>query len=265
MLIAQISDLHIRAPGAPLMTSYDTAARLSAAVARLNAMVPRPDLVLISGDLTNGPAAGEYEALAELLAPLAIPYRVVAGNHDEAEGLRRTFGAAGWLPMDGDFIQYTVEEFPVRLIVLDSRIPGRPEGALCERRLAWTADRLAEQTDRPTIVALHHPPFALGLTALDGLRCQEGAEELGALLRGRANVLAVLCGHAHRATAVNWNGIHGYVAPSVAYQFALDLGPRPPYCWTDEPSAMALHLYRPEGGLVSHLCPIGDFPHHPFG
>ncbi|MBP2315859.1 phosphodiesterase [Azospirillum soli] len=260
MLIAQISDLHVTAPDARRTTAYDNNARLAAAVAHLNALEPRPDLVLITGDLVNGPKPGEYEALTEILEPLAIPYRIVAGNHDDRDRLRRTFGAANWMPVDGDFIQYAVEEFPVRVLVLDSVVAGKAVGALCERRLAWTAERLAEQPGRPTIVALHHPPFDTGLAFLDTLRCIEGAEELGRLVRAHPNVLAVLCGHTHRQTAVSWNGTYGYVAPSVAYQVALDLTPEPPYRWTEEPSAVALHLVRPDVGLITHLSPVGDYP-----
>ncbi|MBP2294469.1 phosphodiesterase [Azospirillum rugosum] len=265
MLIAQISDLHVVAPGSTPTTAYDTNARLAAAVAHLNALDPRPDLVLITGDLINGPKPGEYEALAEILAPLAIPYRVLAGNHDDRDGLRRSFAGTGWMPManediQGDFIQYAVEEFPVRVLMLDSVVAGSPVGALCERRLAWTAERLAEQPERPTIIALHHPPFDTGLAFLDTLRCVEGAEELGRLVRSSPNVLAVLSGHTHRQTALNWNGAYGYVAPSIAYQIALDLTPEPPYRWTEEPSALALHLYRPGAGLITHLSPIGGYP-----
>ena len=264
MLIAQMSDLHVTAPGTAPTTDYDTNARLAAAVAHLNALDPRPDLVLITGDLINGPKPGEYEALATLLEPLAIPYRVVTGNHDDRDGLRRTFASSGWMPMEGEFIQYAVEDFPVRVLVLDSAVPGSPVGALCARRIAWTAERLAEQPERPTIITLHHPPFDTGLAFLDTLRCLEGAEELGRLVRACPNVLAVLCGHTHRQTALNWNGAYGYVAPSVAYQVALDLTPEPPYRWTEEPSALALHLYRPGVGLITHLSPIGDYPAREF-
>lgn len=259
MLIAQMSDLHVMAPGSTPATDYDTNARLAAAVAHLNALDPRPDLLLITGDLVNGPKPGEYEALADLLAPLAIPYRVLAGNHDDREGLRRTFAGAGWMPTDGDFIQYAVEEFPVRVLMLDSVVPGSPVGALCARRLAWTAERLAEQPERPTIIALHHPPFDTGLAFLDTLRCVEGADELGRLVRANPNVLAVFSGHTHRQTALNWNGAYGYVAPSVAYQIALDLTPQPPYRWSEEPSALALHLVRPGTGLITHLSPVGAY------
>lgn len=264
MLIAQMSDLHVTAPGTAPATDYDTNARLAAAVAHLNAMTPRPDLLLITGDLVNGPKPGEYEALSALLEPLAVPVRVVAGNHDDREGMRRSFAQTGWMPTEGTFIHYAVEEFPVRILVLDSVVSGQAVGGLCAGRLSWLAERLDEQPERPTVLALHHPPFDTGLAFLDTLRCREGAEELGRLVRSHPNVKAVLCGHTHRQTAVAWNGAHGYVAPSIAYQVALDLAPEPPYRWTEEPSALALHLFRPDGAVVTHLSVIGDYPAREF-
>ncbi|MGY0787872.1 phosphodiesterase [Azospirillum argentinense] len=264
MLIAQMSDLHVTAPGTAPTTAYDTNARLAAAVAHLNALVPRPDLVLITGDLVNGPKPGEYAALSALLESLAIPFRVLPGNHDDRAELRRTFAGTGWMPMNGPFLHHAVEGFPVRILMLDSVIPGSAVGGLCTDRLSWLAERLAEQAERPTVLALHHPPFDTGLAFLDTLRCLEGAEELGRLVRSRPNVRAVLCGHTHRQTAVAWNGAHGYVAPSVAYQIALDLAPEPPYRWTEEPSALALHQFRPDGTVVTHLSVIGDYPGREF-
>ncbi|AWK88996.1 phosphodiesterase [Azospirillum thermophilum] len=260
MLIAQISDLHVTARGTRPFPAADTNQRLAATVAHLNAMTPRPDLVLITGDLINGPAEGEYEAVLEGLEPLEIPFRVLPGNHDDRAGLRRAFGDRGWLPMEGQFLHYAVEEFPVRVLMLDSVIPGSPVGALCPARLAWIAARLAEQPDRPTLVALHHPPFPIGMQFLDTMRCIEGAEELGAMLRRHGKVLGVVCGHIHRQATVNWGGLTGFVAPSSAYVIAFDLAPKPPYRWTEEPPAVALHLHRPDVGLVTHLSPVGDFP-----
>ena len=87
MLIAQISDLHVTVEGALVVGKVDSQATLAAAVARLNALHPRPDLVVITGDLVNGPKPGEYEALARLLEPLTLPWCAIPGNHDDRAGL----------------------------------------------------------------------------------------------------------------------------------------------------------------------------------
>src|SRR5687767_3509578 len=106
MLIAQITDLHITVDGRFPVGEVDTRAALAAAVAELNALVPRPDLVAITGDLINGPLPGEYEVLADILAKLELPWCAVPGNHDDRAGLRALCAGQPWLPPEGPFFQY---------------------------------------------------------------------------------------------------------------------------------------------------------------
>ena len=88
ILIAQISDLHIKAPGELAYGKVDTAAALERCIATLNAFEPRPDLVVISGDLVDTPTLAEYEHLKRLLAPLQIPFIGIPGNHDSRAMMR---------------------------------------------------------------------------------------------------------------------------------------------------------------------------------
>ncbi|MGQ9365242.1 phosphodiesterase [Azospirillum sp. ST 5-10] len=263
MLIAQITDLHVTPRGTMALGAVDTNAHLAAAVAHLNALAPRPDLVLVTGDLANTPRPGEYEMLAELLAPLALPLRVLPGNHDDRGELRRWFGERCGLPAEGEFLHHAVEAGPLRVLMLDTQRPGRPEGELCARRLAWIAERLAEAPERPTLIAMHHQPFATGLP-VDTMGCA-GADGLAALVRQRpGQVVGVVCGHVHRPITAAWAGTVAFCAPSTAHQFALDLRPGAAFRWTAEPPAVALHLWRPDGGLVTHLSAIGDHPGRSF-
>ena len=87
--IAQISDLHIKRPGSLAYGRVDTANALERCVAALNDFRPRPDLVVISGDLADTPTVEEYEYLRRLLAPLALPFVAIPGNHDSRESMRR--------------------------------------------------------------------------------------------------------------------------------------------------------------------------------
>lgn len=256
MLIAQITDLHVTAHGTKAFGMVDTNAHLAAAVDYLNRLDPPPDLVLITGDLANTPEPAEYAALAELLAPLALPCRAIPGNHDDRAGLRTTFGPRGWVPLQGDFLHQTADDGPLRIILLDTQEPGRIEGRLCERRLAWLAERLAEAPDRPTLLAMHHPPFRTGLEGMDRIRCF-GTEGLADLLAGHRNVLGIVCGHVHRPVTVGWGGVVAFAAPSTAHQIAIDLRAHAPYRWTAEPPAVALHRWTPDDGLVTHLSFIG--------
>src|SRR6266550_639034 len=114
MLIAQISDMHVKAEGKLLFRRIDTAGFLERAVAHVNALDPRPDIVLATGDLVDGGKPEEYAHLRRMLAPLAMPLYMIPGNHDARDALREAFPEHAYLPPTG-FLQYTIENLPVRL------------------------------------------------------------------------------------------------------------------------------------------------------
>jgi 3',5'-cyclic-AMP phosphodiesterase len=257
MLIAQISDMHVKADGELLYRRIDTAGHLERAVAHVNALDPRPDIVLATGDLVEAGKPEEYARLRRLLAPLAMPVYLIPGNHDAREALRAAFADHAYLPSSG-FLQYTVENLPVRLIALDTLVPGKTGGELCAERLDWLEARLGE-SDRPTILILHHPPFDCGIAAFDGHRLSEGDLRLAELVRRHGNVERAMCGHVHRPIQVRWAGTMASIAPSTAHQATLDLHDDAPFSMMMEPPALALHLWRPGTGLITHVSYIGTY------
>ncbi|MFO1160619.1 MAG: phosphodiesterase [Reyranellaceae bacterium] len=257
MLIAQISDMHIKPPGELLYNRVDTAGFLERAVAHVMALDPRPDIVLATGDLVDGGKAEEYALLRRLLAPLAMPVHLVPGNHDARDPLREVFADHAYLPGAG-FLQYTIEGWPVRLIALDTLVPGKTYGELCAERLDWLEARLAE-SDQPTILFLHHPPFDCGITAFDGHRLLEGEARLAELVRRHGNVERALCGHVHRPIQARWAGTMASIAPSTAHQATLDLHEGAPLSMMMEPPGLALHWWRSGTGLVTHMSYIGNY------
>jgi 3',5'-cyclic AMP phosphodiesterase CpdA len=163
MLLAQISDLHVVAKGRKFYDRIDTPAFLARAVAHLNALDPRPDFVWITGDLVDQGSPAEYAHLRDILAGLQMRWAVMPGNHDERSNLRQAFDETR-LPRTGEFLQYAIDDLPLRLLALDTLIPGESSGRLCQARLDWLSDRLEERPERPTIIAMHHPPFLTDLT-----------------------------------------------------------------------------------------------------
>src|SRR6218665_3062835 len=161
MLMAQISDTHIQTGGQRAYGIVDTAGLLRACVADVARLDPRPDLLVLTGDLGDHGRPEENALLQELLAPLTMPLSLVAGNPDEREALRSALAAprSDYLGQTGEFLQYAVALGPLRLLVLDTVVPQEGRGQLCRQRLAWLEQRLAED-DRPTVIAMHHPPFA---------------------------------------------------------------------------------------------------------
>lgn len=257
MILAQISDLHITPRGRKLYDRIDTIGFLREAVQHLNGLQPRPDFTLVTGDLVDEGSPPEYAMLRELLGGLAMPYAVMPGNHDERGNLRRAFADHGYLPKDGEFIQYTIEDLPLRIIALDTLVPGSAGGRLCLARLEWLAARLQEQPQRPTLIALHHPPFDTGVEGMDELKCANGAA-LGAIVARHPQVERIVCGHVHRPICVRWHGTVLTTAPGTAHQVALDFRPGRPVAWIMEPPACHLHHWTPETGLVTHVSYIGD-------
>lgn len=258
MLIAQLSDPHIKSPGQLLYDRIDTAGYLERAVAHVLKLDPLPDVVIMTGDLVDGGKPDEYALLRRLIAPLPMPVYVIPGNHDAREPLRAAFADKGYFPAAG-FLQYTVDDQPVRLIGLDTLVEGKPHGALCEERLGWLAARLDEQPQQPTMLFMHHPPFDCGIETFDKSRLMEGDEALAALVRRHPQVERATCGHVHRPIQVRWAGTMASIAPSTAHQATLDLHEHSALTMMMEPPAIALHHWQPRSGVVTHVSYIGDF------
>ncbi len=259
MLIAQISDLHVRPRGRTCYGTVDSNAMLERAVAHINALVPLPDLVVASGDLTDCGLDAEYEVLGEILSALTMPVYVVPGNHDRREPLRRVLGDRHpYLADGGEFLHFVVEGHPVRVIGLDSTIQGATHGAMCEARLGWLSAQLQAGAGQPTFLFLHHPPFSTAVRAMDAIGLTEGAAEFAALVRNHPEIERVVTGHHHRPIQTRWAGTLGVVAPSTAHQVALEMRPGEPTKFVMEPPGLALHLWE-DGTMVTHLAPIGDF------
>jgi 3',5'-cyclic AMP phosphodiesterase CpdA len=146
----------------------------------------------------------------------------------------------------------------MRLIGLDTVVPGHGHGEMCAQRLAWLEGRLAERRDQPTLVFMHHPPFSTGLADMDRINCRNG-QAMSGVLRRVDNIERVVCGHHHRPITVRWGGTVGSVAPSTAHQVTLDLIPDNSTTFVMEPPGFQLHLWSAEAGLVTHTVPIGRF------
>jgi hypothetical protein len=162
-----------------------------------------------------------------------------------------------YLPRSG-FVHYAVDRFPVRLIALDTVVAGQHGGSMCEARETWLAQTLERLPPKPTLVFMHHPPFATGVSAMDPMMC-ETRPSFATLISKHPEIERIVTGHYHRPIVLRWAGTVGFVAPSTAHQVALDMREGEPTRLVMEPPGIALHVYRPTTGIVSHVVPIGDF------
>lgn len=212
--LVQLSDLHL-VPEGRLLRGVDPWAALVRALADVEAAGVRPDALLLTGDLVHEGGDAVYARLRALVEPVAqrlgVPVLYVVGNHDDPAAFRRV------LLDDADAALDAVHDVDgLRVVVLDSTVPGRLDGALSPAQLAWLAGVLTEPAPHGTLLALHHPPLPgtsalleqLGLAARD-------RQALGDVLAG-SDVRLVVSGHYHQAVAGALRGVPVWVAGALA-------------------------------------------------
>lgn len=235
MRIAHLSDTHFQA--GPLGAL--PAAGLNLALGRLLALDPRPDCVVITGDLTDSGNPADYADLHTVLDRCPIPVHLTTGNHDVPAAMIAEFGGTRYLAQ-GKSAHYAVEYEGATVIAADSNVPGSPAGRLGPEQLAWIDSVLAARPQVPAFVALHHPPVPVGIPFLDGMRLADG-DELGEVLARHANVARVLAGHVHRLLTVPFAGTLLTTAPSTYRQAHLRMHDDAPPGYLDDPTGLLLH------------------------
>jgi 3',5'-cyclic AMP phosphodiesterase CpdA len=253
MLIAQITDIHLGfEPDNPAEFNRK---RLDQTLRTLAVMKPLPDLLLATGDLADtGDDEASYRRLKRALAGLPFPVRFCMGNHDGRDAFRKQFPE---VPTADGFVQYAIEDYPLRILVLDTLEEGRHSGGFCETRAAWLSDRLAEQPQRPTLLVLHHPPIDTGLSWMSENPDAEWVKRLHGIVSRHSNIVAMISGHLHRQVVTLWAGTTLAVCPSTAPQVALDLASIDPdqpdgrAMIVADPPAYAIHYWN-GSQLVSH-------------
>ncbi|MFG2055310.1 phosphodiesterase [Micromonospora sp. NPDC048930] len=249
MLIAQLSDPHVTT--GPL--GGERATGLYRALGRVLALRPRPDCVVITGDLVESGRPDEYAALREIIGRFPLPVHLAAGNHDDRESLLDAFGGTPYL--GGGFSAYYHVDHPeATVVVLDSLSPGDGAGRLGDEQLSWLDGVLAGRADVPAVVCLHHPPVAVGIPAMDAIRLTD-ADALAAVISRHPHVVRVAAGHLHRAVTSSFAGTVLTTAPSTWVQVSLTMTDDPEIGMVAEPTAFLLHRLA-DGGCVTHTVQV---------
>ena len=156
MIIAQISDTHIA------LDTEDCEQRIrdfEAVVSDINNLNPQPDLIVHTGDIVHNGRAGEYKAATDILSKAKAPVVAIPGNKDKRPEMRAAFDSFGFLRSESSFIDFSIEDYPVRLLFLDTLDPGGNKGSFCEERLNNFNGLIAADRSKPILVFAHHPPF----------------------------------------------------------------------------------------------------------
>ena len=254
MIIAQISDTHIA------LDTPDTDQRIldfERTMADVNALDPAPDVIVHTGDIVHNGRKDEYAQAVATLAKARVPVYVLAGNKDNRTNLREAFSACQYLAPYSDFIDYAIDDYPVRLIALDTLSSGSNKGDFCEVRVRRLIDLIDAETTRPIAVFTHHPPFEVTVGP-DPIHFEtpEIMSRLRRALQHSGGVVAVFSGHVHRAAAGLVGSIPATVVQCIATtlrrgEYPAQMKTRPVY---------QIHRFDPVWGFATETRIVGTGP-----
>ncbi|ANU08712.1 phosphodiesterase [Paraurantiacibacter namhicola] len=243
MLIAQITDTHLTP--ARDADGQGNAARLARVLEALLEGPNRPDLLLVTGDLTDKGSEAAQALLAKALADVPFPALLAAGNHDDRITLVAQHEA---MQLTGGFLQYAHDAGGLRVIVLDTVSEGLHGGAFCEARAQWLREQLSQAGDTPVLLAMHHPPVTTGIEWMDAEGEHGWRSRFADVVEQAGNVVGIVCGHVHRPIQSTLRGVPVTVCPSVSSPLSLDL--------------TAIDTGVPDGRVLVHTGPPAYALHH---
>ncbi len=253
--IVHLSDTHFLDANRPLGGRFDTAANLGRTLQKVRGLGIHPDAIVVTGDLTDEGEPGAYRDLRELLEPLArelaAPLVWVAGNHDERPALREQL-------LDAEPTQEPVTGVwdldGLRLIALDTSVPGWHHGNLDEGQLGWLREQLATPAPLGTLIAMHHPPIPSHLPFFDILELRD-QQRLADVIAG-TDVRGILAGHLHYSTSGTFAGVPVSVSAATCYTMNLA---RPAQQVNGMDAGQSFHLVHVYEATITHaVVPVVD-------
>jgi 3',5'-cyclic AMP phosphodiesterase CpdA len=216
----QLSDLHLAPPG-QLLAGVDPMRQMQEVLTRINQLDVAPAFIVVSGDLVDDGSDQSYEVVNEVLKELgagAAPVLLALGNHDDRTSFHRVVLRAEPTDDSGPYY-YSQMIDGLRVIVLDSTIPGHVGGALGSSQLTWLDTQLGDPAPRGNLIVLHHPcRLVAPARHYPAFILREAAAVEAIITRHRDRVVGVLAGHSHQANSAPFGGTLHVTAPAVLCQ-----------------------------------------------
>ena len=255
-VIAHISDTHFLGGERPLYGSVDTDRNLAVALEQLERSGTNPEAIVITGDLADLAEPDAYERLKAQFEPAAERLGAqliwVMGNHDE----RPPFAAAFFGGETTDPLDRVYRVGGLRIIALDSTVPGYHHGELTDAQLEWLRAELATPADDGTLIALHHPPIPTPIEIMAIIELQD-QHRLADVIRG-TDVRGILAGHLHYSTTGTFAGVPVSVASATCYTIDNSGGVGSLVGVNGGQSFNLVHVYA--DSVVHTIVPMGEAP-----
>ncbi|MGB6229502.1 MAG: metallophosphoesterase [Litorimonas sp.] len=223
VLIAQLTDLHLGFDRT--LKTGPNVLRLRRVLEALHGLRRRPDLMLLTGDLVESGENWAYALLKGELAKSEIPFALALGNHDNRETFEEHFPD---FPLEDGYLNYVIEDTPLRIVVIDTMEPGRHGGAFGADRADWLERTLAAKPGRPTLIALHHPPIATHIPWMTPDADEAWTLRLRAIVERHPQIVGLVSGHVHCHIQSLFAGRVVTVSRAVAPSVALEMDPIDP-------------------------------------
>lgn len=247
--IVQISDTHLYADPEKALLGVKTEESFAAVVKHIQQEIPKFDLLIHSGDLSQDASLASYQRAAEILKPLQVPIYYVPGNHDDDKVMLQVYP------------QHTIQNHRHILlknwqfILLDSHVPGAVHGHLNEEQLSYLQQCLEKYPEQHAIIVFHHQPVEIDAGWLNKLGLHN-AKTFWEIVARYPQVKAVLFGHIHQACTQMINDVPCFGTPSTCIQFKCNQNEfgiekiPPGYRW--------LELYT-DGTIKTEVCRLPEY------
>jgi Icc protein len=257
-----LTDTHLVRPGLKLY-GLDPRARLDAAIADINTHHADAAFAVVTGDLTHWGEAKAYANFANAMAALKIPHVAMVGNHDRRQACIDALKAA---PRDANgFVQGTRRTLHGLFVFLDTLDETRHAGETCPKRLEWFAQTLAAApADMPFVVFMHHPPFPVGIHAMDEIALKQSGAFAEVIAPYRARIRHLFFGHVHRPISGSYGTIPFSTLRGTNHQVAFELDPAGEHLASHEPAAYGVVLVERETLVVHTHDYLDASPRFPF-
>ncbi len=237
LLIAQLTDIHLFARFEGSLLGLQTSESFQAVLEQVSTLERHPDLLLLTGDLSQDGTVASYNILERMLQPLGIPVCYVPGNHDCPTTMQKLLARSPFLP------EKSLRLGGWQLILLDSSVPESVHGQFTPEHLEWLEQELQRSPDTPTLIAFHHPPFEIGSRWMDEIGLKN-TEDLLAVCDRHPQIKLALFGHIHQEFGHSRKGVTYLGTPSTCIQFKPNT---PDFSLDEQPPGFRLVTLYPNG------------------